>query len=57
MVGTLTELGIDADVVEAEAAALIGLATGLGVGVVFGQFDVELARSALHHHLEQALTS
>ena len=57
MVGTLTELGIGVDVVEREAAALIGLATGLGVGVVFGQFDVELARSALHHHLEQALTS
>jgi AcrR family transcriptional regulator len=57
MVGTLTELGIDEGVVEREAAALIGLATGLGVGVVFGQFDVELARSALHHHLEQALTS
>jgi len=57
MVGTLTELGIGEGVVEREAAALIGLATGLGVGVVFGQFDVELARSALHHHLEQALTS
>jgi AcrR family transcriptional regulator len=57
MVGTLTELGIGADVVEREAASLIGLATGLGVGVVFGQFDVELARSALHHHLDGALSS
>ncbi|WP_433036527.1 TetR/AcrR family transcriptional regulator [Actinomycetospora sp. CA-053990] len=57
MVGTLTGLGISEDVVEREAAALIGLATGLGVGVVFGQFDVELARSALHHHLDGVLSS
>ena len=51
MVRTLTGLGVGEDVVEREAAALIGLATGLGVGVVFGQFDVEIARAALHHHL------
>jgi AcrR family transcriptional regulator len=55
MVATFTELGIAEDGAEREAAALIALVTGLGVGVVFGQFDVALARTALHHHLEELL--
>jgi hypothetical protein len=55
MTATLRDLGVAGDAAEREAAALIALVTGLGVGVVFGQFDVELARATLHHHLDALL--
>lgn len=55
LVAALRSLGTPTGNADRDAAALIAMVTGLGVGIAFGQYGPELARTVLHHHLDVVL--